>query len=135
MGPRKRHWHNELPSTDDASDWFAGRLPDWFVGAPDITIDREEITVVGELPGDGVDSAAAAQGRISRWREETRAQRMRIADEAEARYGRKVAWGARIGQTHTIFTHLAVPVMTRLRQPQRQVLDSHGRALTRWPGQ
>lgn len=129
MRPKKRHsggWQQaDLPSTDDATDWFAGRLPDWFVSAPDITTDREEIAVVGELTTEGdVESPAAAQGRISRWREETRAQRMRIADEAEARYGRKVAWGARIGETTLMFTHLAVPVMTRLRQPQRRVLDT-----------
>jgi hypothetical protein len=35
-----------------------------------------------------------------------------------------VAWGASIGETQVLFTHLAVPVMTRLRQPQRQVLDT-----------
>ena len=113
----------DLPAADDVEEWFAGRLPEWFTGAPRITVDREEITVVGELPAvEG--GAAAAQGRISRWREVTRAQRMGIADEAEARYGRKVAWGARIGDTAVLFTHLAVPVMTRLRQPQRRVLDT-----------
>lgn len=123
----KRRWQqSDLPSANDAADWFTGRLPaGWFASAPEITIDREEIIVMGELATDGdVDSPSAAQGRISRWREETRAQRMRIADEAEARYGRKVAWGARIGETRILFTHLAVPVMTRLRQPQRQVLDT-----------
>lgn len=127
MNAKRAHgkWQQaDLPSADDAHDWFAGRLPDWFTSAPEITVDREEIVVVGELPADGVDSPAAAQGRISRWREETRTQRMRIADEAEARYGRKVAWGARIGETRVLFTHLAVPVMTRLRQPQRRVLDT-----------
>ncbi len=125
MGPKKHHWqHAALPATDDAEDWFAGRLPDWFTGAADISIDREEIVVLGELATDEELPPSAAQGRISRWREETRAQRMRIADEAEARYGRKVAWGARIGQTTILFTHLSVPVMTRLRQPQRQVLDT-----------
>lgn len=113
----------DLPSADDAADWLAGRLPDWFTEAPAVTVDREEIVVVGELP-EVEGGVAAAQGRISRWREETRAQRMRIADEAEARYGRKVAWGARIGDTTVLFTHLAVPVMTRLRQPQRRVLDT-----------
>lgn len=126
----KRHsggWQQaDLPPADDAADWFSGRLPsNWFSATPDITIDREEILVVGELVVDGdVESPAAAQGRISRWREETRSQRMRIADEAEARYGRKVAWGASIGDMRVLFTHLAVPVMTRLRQPQRRVLDT-----------
>jgi hypothetical protein len=49
---------------------------------------------------------------------------MTIADEAEARYGRKVAWGATIGETRVLFTHLSVPVMTRLRQDERRVLDT-----------
>ncbi len=54
---------------------------------------------------------------------------MRIADEAEARYDRKVAWGVDIGggdgePERILFTHIAVPVMTRLRQPERQVLDT-----------
>ena len=64
------------------------------------------------------------QGRIERFREDTRDARMQIADEAEARYGRKIAWGASIGDTRVLFTHLAVPVMTRLRQDERRVLDT-----------
>jgi hypothetical protein len=116
----------DLPPADDAAEWFAGRLPDdWFVGEPAVTVDREEIVVVGELaPPEGEASAAAAQGRISRFREDTRETRMKIADEAEARYGRKVAWGAAIGETRVLFTHLAVPVMTRLRHDERRVLDT-----------
>lgn len=119
----------DLPSADDATDWFAGRLPSgWFVGAPTVSVDREEIIVVGELPaveaGEGQSSAAAAEGRIARWREETRDERIAIAQEAESRYGRKVAWGASIGEHSDLFTHQAVPVMTRLRQPQRMVLDT-----------
>jgi hypothetical protein len=35
-----------------------------------------------------------------------------------------VAWGVRVGDQVELFTHLAVPVMTRLRQPERQVLDT-----------
>ncbi|HEX8768016.1 MAG TPA: hypothetical protein VF714_06575 [Jatrophihabitans sp.] len=122
--------HAELPPADDASDWFAGRLPsDWFVGPASVSVDREEIIVTGELPPvstDGSDgqSEAAAAGRISRFREDTRTERMRIAAEAEARYGRKVSWGAELGDTRVLFTHLSVPVMTRLRQPERQVLDT-----------
>ena len=37
---------------------------------------------------------------------------------------RKVAWGIRCGDTNELFTHLAAPVMTRLRQPERQILDT-----------
>jgi hypothetical protein len=126
----------DLPPADDAAAWLAGRLPDdWFAGSPTVTIDREEITVIGELPAppaaaDGEAAAddstreAAASGRISRFREQTRAERMQIADEAEARYGRKIAWGASIGDVTVRFTHLSVPVMTRLRQNERRVLDT-----------
>ena len=49
---------------------------------------------------------------------------MHIADEAEARYARKVSWGVRVGDERILFTHMAVPVMTRLRQTERQVLDT-----------
>jgi hypothetical protein len=61
---------------------------------------------------------------VQGWREETRERRMEIAREAEHRFGRKVAWGVRAGSRTELFTHLAVPVMTRLRQPERQVLDT-----------
>ena len=116
----------DLPSAEDAAAWFTGRLPsDWFVGAPEVSVDREEIIVTGQLPPvDGEGGATAAAGRISRFREDSRAERIRIADEAEARYGRKVAWGASLGDTSVLFSHLSVPVMTRLRQPERQVLDT-----------
>jgi hypothetical protein len=119
----------DLPPADDVPGWFAGRLPDdWFVGEPTISVDREEIVVLGELPApegtDETSAEAAAQGRIGRFREETREARMQIADEAEARYGRKVAWGASIGDTKVLFTHLAVPAMTRLRHDERRVLDT-----------
>jgi hypothetical protein len=115
----------DLPSAEGVEAWFAGRLPDdWFAAAPTVTVDREEITVIGELPPPRADDEAAVAGRISRFREETRENRMQIADEAESRYGRKVAWGASIGNTRVLFTHLSVPVMTRLRQTERRVLDT-----------
>jgi hypothetical protein len=119
---------SQQPDASTAPDWIAGRLPDgWFVGDPTVVVDREEITVIGHLP-DTDESEAKASGRAARFREETRAERMRIADEAEARYGRKVAWGVEVGGAENpetiLFTHLAVPVMTRLRQPERQVLDT-----------
>jgi len=117
---------------DEIQAWFAGRLPDqWFTGPAEVSVDREEILVVGSLaePDVAPDAehdarASAAAGRISRWREETREERIGIAQSAEHRFGRKVAWGATCGSTSTLFTHLAIPVMTRLRQPERQVLDT-----------
>ena len=121
----------DLPSADDAPAWFAGRLPDvWFVETPRVTVDREEIIIVGELPaldGDFDDAAARASaeaGRISRFREDTRDERIEIARQAEHRYDRKVAWGAKIGGTEQLFTTHSVPVMTRLRQPERLILDT-----------
>jgi hypothetical protein len=115
----------DLPDATDAAAWFAGRIPDeWFTGDLRVTVDRDEITVIGELPAPESGEAAAVEGRITRWREDTRGQRMKIADEAQAKYGRSVAWGARIGETGQLFTHLAVPAMTRLRQSERQVLDT-----------
>jgi hypothetical protein len=129
-GPRGRGfgrpggWQNvDLPPADDAQAWFEGRLPsEWFTDVT-VTVDREEITVIGTLADETTDDAAA-EGRISRFRADTRGRRMEIADEAQARYQRKVSWGARLGETEALFTHISVPVMTRLRQPERQVLDT-----------
>ena len=111
--------------------WFAGRLPDgWFTEPPAVTVDRDEILVVGSLTepdypeNDDATKRAARSARIQRFREETREQRMRIADEAEARTGRKVAWGASCGDESCVFTSLSVPVMTRLRMNERLVLDT-----------
>jgi hypothetical protein len=115
--------------------WFTGRLPgEWFTGPAEIVVDREEITILGALPepeGQGANAetteagrAAAAEGRIKRFREETRARRIEIAREAEHRFRRKVAWGARCGELSEMFTTLSVPVMTRLRQSERRVLDT-----------
>jgi hypothetical protein len=115
----------DLPDASDATSWLVGRIPDdWFTGDLRVTVDRDEITVIGELPAPEGGEVAAAEGRISRWREDTREQRMKIADEAQAKYGRSLAWGARIDETGHLFTHLAVPAMTRLRQSERQVLDT-----------
>jgi hypothetical protein len=112
----------------EVAGWFAGRLPDdWFTEAVELTVDRDEITVVGRLaepPAGEGDATAARAGRIARFREETRSQRMAIADAAQDRYGRSVAWGAACGDTRELFTNLSVPVMTRLRQPERLVLDT-----------
>ena len=119
----------QQPDASDAADWFAGRLPEaWFDGDPAVIVDREEITVIGKLrePASSgeEESEARASGRVSRFREETRSERMNIADEAQDRYGRKVSWGVEVGGEQTLFTHVAVPVMTRLKQPERQVLDT-----------
>lgn len=115
----------------EVQGWFAGRLPDgWFVEPPVVEADREEILVLGRLAvpdtGEGGNEAAtvAALARIRGFREDTRQLRMRIADEAEMLWGRKVSWGARCGEHEELFTTQSVPVMTRLRMPERAVLDT-----------
>jgi hypothetical protein len=117
---------------EEIAGWIAGRIPDgWFTGPPEVTVDREELLIVGPLPDveleEGATPAArsaARSARSARFREETRASRMRIADEAEYRFGRKVSWGTRIGDVTVHYTTVSVPVMTRLRQAERQVLDT-----------
>jgi hypothetical protein len=132
--------------------WFTGRMPaEWFVGAPEILVDREEITVIGRLasPGTRADAGAAsthgnaaadaaggaaggseagaeaaAAGRARRFREETRDARIEIAREAEHTFGRTVSWGVVCDNYKVMFTTLSIPVMTRLRQPERRVLDT-----------
>ena len=114
-----------------AEAWLAGRLPtDWFTGPVEVTRDRDELLVVGTLAAPDLDSddeterEIAARGRIASFREDTRERRIEIARELEHLSGRKVSWGVRIGDTEVLFTHLAAPVMTRLRQPERKVLDT-----------
>ncbi|MBF6296232.1 hypothetical protein IU459_01585 [Nocardia amamiensis] len=129
----------DLPDPADVPDWFAGRLPsDWFTGPPVIEVDRDEIVVIGELlipqpekrPTDDAEAQteevprATKEGAVARFRESTRPARMQIANEAQHRYRRSVAWGVSVDGERIMFTHLAVPVMTRLRQPERKVLDT-----------
>jgi hypothetical protein len=122
--------------TDEArervSGWFAGRLPqEWQAEPAHITIDREEITVRLTIPdvelGDDASDVARSEARAGRakaFREETRERRMEIAREAQHRYDAKVSWGLQVGDHAELWTHVAAPVMTRLRQPQRLVLDT-----------
>lgn len=115
-------------TNEQITGWIHGRLPDdWFVEPASVTIDRDEIVIVGRIAvpeGAASDDKDSAAGRISRFREDTRSARIKIAREAEARFDRKVAWGAECGEASALFTHIAVPVMTRLRQPERIVLDT-----------
>jgi Arc/MetJ-type ribon-helix-helix transcriptional regulator len=117
-------------ATERVRGWFSGRLPqDWQDSPAEITVDRDEIVVVVSLPdveggASEAETAEARAGRASAFREDTREQRMAIAREAQHRYERTVSWGVRIGDHRQLFTHLAAPTMTRLRQPQRQVLDT-----------
>jgi len=119
--------------TDEALErvrgWFTGRLPEeWRGDGWSITVDREEVTVILAVDdvtgGSEAETEEARAGRAKAFREETRSQRIKIAREAEHRYDRKVSWGIRVGEREELWTHVAAPVMTRLKQPQRLVLDT-----------
>lgn len=102
--------------TNDVRDFFDTKVPTpWFADRPTIEMDDEEILCVGVLPPDST---------VESFREATRSQRMAIASEAEARFGRKVSWGVECDGLTTLFTTQSTPVMTRLRLRERGVLDT-----------
>src|SRR5260370_8842291 len=108
---------------------------DWLDGTLDVRVDREEITVIVPITAtqtsEGASDAkraAAVEGRSRRFREDTRQQRIEIAHEAEHTFGRKVSWGVSSGDRVVMYTTFSVPVMTRLRQAERLVLDTLGDA-------
>ena len=115
-----------MTTTNEIIAWFGGRLPaDWTEhGEPSITVDRDEITVILTIDAPDADDdavrAEAVAGRVAGWRDETKQQRIRIAREAERRFEKPQA----ALDFAAVFTHLAVPTMTRLRQPERQILDT-----------
>lgn len=118
--------------SEGISAWLMGRLPDdWFVDPPEIRFDREEVLVIGRLAqpalaedAAGEDRHIADRSRIEAWREETRRARMAIARQAEHTFDRSLSWGARCGEESALFTTVAAPAMTRLRMPERRVLDT-----------
>src|SRR6267154_41930 len=117
---------------NDVAAWFAGKLPaGWFAGPAEVANDGDEILVLGTLPdvelaaGTSEESRAAARAaRIDRFREETRDDRVRLAREAERHFRKRVGWGARCADQLKLFTTVSVPVMTRLRMPERKILDT-----------
>jgi hypothetical protein len=97
------------------TDWFTREIPDgWTTAPPEVTADADEIVVVVPLADDA---------DVRAFRSSTKADRIEIAGRAQELFGRTVSWGVRRGDDVHLFTHLAVPAMTRLRLPERQVLD------------
>lgn len=102
----------EKAELDRISGWFAGRLPDgWFTEAPSVSLEGEQVKVVGKLAEPVLAQGATAElksgaegGRISRFREATRGQRIAIAQEAERLFKVNVQWGAACGATTADFT-------------------------------
>ena len=93
--------------------------PEWFDGPPRLTVDDDEILIVGTLS-----PAGPGGGDAAAFREATREARMRIATSIQPITRRSVAWGVATDEAETIFTSLGVPVMTRLRISEREVLDT-----------
>ncbi len=129
--PATLHVVEHASLRDEVAAWFANRLPPDLYGGPlEVLVDREEVLLVGPVPEPALDRevsegirAAACAAAIHRFREATRDDRTRLALEAEQLFGRKVSWGATCGPVHVQFTSISVPVMTRLRLSERQVLD------------
>jgi uncharacterized protein YceK len=97
----------------------------WFAGLPAVVGDRDEILVVVPLahPDDHAESGDCTAW-IGRFREESREDRMRVAAEAQQVFERRISWGATCHGARRLFTTWSVPVMTRLRLPERAVLDT-----------
>lgn len=111
---------------EEIRGWLSGRVPGEWGEVTEVRMDQHEILVtvkISEPQGEG-DAEAARAGRIQQFRESTRAERMEIAEEAQRKYGRALSWSAQCGDVTQIFTHLALPIMTRLRIGEREVLDS-----------
>lgn len=106
---------------EEISEWFAAKVPETWFDRLEVQSDSDEILVVGTLPTDKEERGADA---ANDFRERTREERMAIAENAEALFRRKVSWGVRQNDQTWLFTHLTVPVMTRLRLPERRVLDT-----------
>lgn len=95
---------------------FEAMVPgSWFDGGVSVESDGDEILCTGRL---------VAGDHARAFRERTRDERMEIAAEAQARFGRAVSWGVREGGSLVVFTNLNLPVMTRLRLRERKVLDT-----------
>jgi hypothetical protein len=84
----------------------------------EVLADQDEILIIVDLGSDVPD------GDIASFRDNTRDERMALALAAETAFGRKVSWGLRRGTDLVLFTTVSVPVMTRLRLPERRVLDT-----------
>lgn len=110
-------------TVEAAAKWFTERVPEGWFEKLEAVVDRDEILVTLTLPTPEEISDDAAT-RIDDFREATRDARVAVAAEAERRFVRKVSWAAISGDTQITFTHLGVPVMTRLRIEERHLLDT-----------
>ena len=110
------------PGEVNAEQWFADHIPErWGACGIEVVSDPDEILVIVDLSAKG---RAPASEVFAQFRDSTRDERMAVATAAESRFGVKVSWGVRRGPEVALFTTATVPVMTRLRLPERRVLDT-----------
>ena len=122
----------QVSAAEKLRGWFTGRLTRRLAGWHPRRQDRpggDHRHRAYPGPADGRRrvrrrAAGSLEGRSRRFREETRQQRIEIAHEAEHAFGRKVSWGVLCDGSKVMFTTFSVPVMTRLRQAERLVLDT-----------
>lgn len=117
-----------MSERSEIQGWLSGRIPaEWGVSVSDLQMDEHEVLATVQLKDvenvEG-DIEAARLGRIQQFRESTRDARIQISQEAQRKFRKVVSWGAQCGDVRQLFTHLALPVMTRLRLPEREVLDA-----------
>ena len=105
-----------MTTDNDLTQFLNGLVPtDWFAAPVTVQFDDDEILVVGSL---------GADRSIDEFRAATRLDRMAIADQVEAHFGRKVSWGVAQGDVTSLFTTYSPPITTRLRLSERAVLDT-----------
>lgn len=125
----RRQSEPPVTTTEELAAWFTGSLPDdWFNAPLTIQYDRDEIIVTGSITppklDDNAEVAVAEEARIASFRDTTRDQRVAVAERAESQFRRHITWAVTCGDTHATFTAANVPVMTRLRFEEREVLDT-----------
>jgi hypothetical protein len=112
--------------------WLQERLPaQLLAGAPEVAIYDDEVVIMLSVVAEQSSAEVSDDQQrdsvlrlIAQRREETRALRMRLAQELQAVVGRPVAWGMRVGTISALFTTRTAPVMTRLGRAERDVLDT-----------
>ena len=120
------------PADRELLGWLIPRIPPgWFRGRPEVLADEDELLLIGRLaeptlPPDAPPGtvASACRARIASFREDSRELRMTLASEVERRFGRRISWGVTCADERQLFSNLSLPVMTRLRLPERAVLDT-----------
>ena len=105
-------------------EWLNEHLKELYPEPVEASISDGELLVMGRLAVEGEVAEEEARNGIHQHREESRSQRVALAQELERLTGLAVAWGVRYGPVSGYFSSRRVPVMTRLGREEREVLDT-----------